>query len=376
MKILYTTEYSGPNICGVWTRVKNEIEYMAKQGHQIIIFSTDINKDGGSLLPYERMAENIHVYRFKPMFRLSENASWWANGDFKEKIKALSPDIIICNTYRHLETSVCLDIAEKLNIPCCLVTHAPFLESGVRSKALSVATWLYDRLFCRLNQFSKIFAISKWEIPYLLNLGAKNEKIIYVPNALPNKLLESDNKAYQKGNKLLFLGRITPIKDIPTLLNALSLGSSEKRHITLAGPIDKEYKKKLNQMYKHIDWHEPIYDIDEKIKLIEQHDIFILPSKREGMPQALLEAMARGKIIISSRNQGALEIVNGTNGFLFDIGNPEQLYKQLCQINSMTEEELQRISESARQTAMEFAASKIYPRTEEIYLSLISNKNK
>jgi glycosyltransferase involved in cell wall biosynthesis len=384
MKILYTSEYSGNNICGVYSRVKDEAEYMHSKGHEVFIFSTNINKSGGYLPDYEWMDESMHCFRFKPMFRLSENASWWAGGKFRETLLKIKPDIIICNTYRHLETSVCLDLSKKLGIPCVLVTHAPFLEPGIRGKVLSAATWLYDRLFCRINEFNGVFSISRWEKPYLEKLGLWLPPC-YVPNALPDELFKKYNicsKNITPKTSILFLGRIAPIKDIPTLLKALELAETPYK-LTLAGPFDKEYRDKLVMMMevlgiqKQTCFTGSIDNMADKIELLDSNDIFVLPSLREGMPIALLEAMARGKIVISSRNQGAKEIIShGENGFLFEIRSPESLHMQLCQIESLTTKELQKISESAIRTAEQFKASKIYPETEKIYLSLISNERK
>lgn len=363
MKILYTSEYKGDKICGVLTRVNNESEWMQKRGYGAYILSAE---------------------DFGPLVRISDNTSLWNLRQLKKEIIDSEPDIIVCNTYRHLETHTCLNAAKKLKIPCVLVTHAPFLESGVRGKVLSAATWLYDRFFSRVNEFSAIIGISRWEIPYLCDLGVKANKFHYIPNALPDELFKNQKslKPLNKSKlKLLFLGRIVPIKDIPTLLKAISLFNSNNIELTIAGPFKKEYRDFLVDGVDKLGIQDKtcfvgsINSLKDKIDIINEHDILVLPSKREGMPQTLLEAMALGKIVISSRNQGALEIIKqGQNGFLFNIGDPEDLYKQLCYINNLNEEELKKISKAAIETASLFSANRIYPQTEKIYLSLISNK--
>jgi cellulose synthase/poly-beta-1,6-N-acetylglucosamine synthase-like glycosyltransferase/glycosyltransferase involved in cell wall biosynthesis len=56
--------------------------------------------------------------------------------------------------------------------------------------------------------------------------------------------------------------------------------------------------------------------------LLEQHDVFLLPSEFEGMPNALLEAMGRGCIPVVSDIQSAVPdlIHNGDNGFVVPLG--------------------------------------------------------
>jgi len=353
MRILYTSEYKGDKICGVLTRVRNESEWMREQGNEIHIICAE---------------------DFGPRFRISDNTSIWNFGKLKKYILELKPDIIVCNTYRHLETHTCLNAAKELGIPYVLVTHASFLEKGVRGKALSAATWLYDMIFTRINDFDAVIGISHWEMPYLWDLGVSINKFWYLPNALPDELFQMASPQASH-DKILFLGRIVPIKDIPTLLKALSLLKNDKYKLTLAGPVEEDYKEYLDLLYKPINWTGAV-DFKKKVELLNSNDIFILPSKREGMPQALLEAMAMGHIVISSRNQGALEIIkHGQNGFLFNIGDEVDLHKQLCQINILTKDELMRISDNALTTAKQFAASKIYPQTEKIYKDLINERH-
>src|SRR3989344_1495924 len=109
-------------------------------------------------------------------------------------------------------------------------------------------------------------------------------------------------------NKILFLGRISPIKSLETLIKSLVYANDKKIIIEIVGPAEEEYKKKLDLLINNLNLKEsvvfssPIYDLKEKIKKIDSCKIFVLPSKAEGMPQALVEAMSRKKIVIASNN--------------------------------------------------------------------------
>ncbi|MEK6953100.1 MAG: glycosyltransferase, partial [Nanoarchaeota archaeon] len=70
----------------------------------------------------------------------------------------------------------------------------------------------------------------------------------------------------------------------------------------------------------------PIFKMDDKIKLFSEHDALVLPSSREAMPQALIEAMAAGLIVISSKTDGGKELIrHGENGYLFEINDSNGL---------------------------------------------------
>jgi glycosyltransferase involved in cell wall biosynthesis len=83
--------------------------------------------------------------------------------------------------------------------------------------------------------------------------------------------------------------------------------------------------------------------LQEKIKKIDSAKIFVLPSKSEAMPQSLIEAMSRGKIVISSNNQGSKELIeNNKNGFLFKIGDEKELAEEINLALSKPHEEIKK----------------------------------
>jgi glycosyltransferase involved in cell wall biosynthesis len=67
--------------------------------------------------------------------------------------------------------------------------------------------------------------------------------------------------------------------------------------------------------------------------LLREFDIFVFPSLREGMPNALLEAMAAGLPVVASGVGGILEVVrDGENGIVVPPGSPEALVAALLRL--------------------------------------------
>ncbi len=55
-------------------------------------------------------------------------------------------------------------------------------------------------------------------------------------------------------------------------------------------------------------------------------DVFVHPSLGDGMPNALLEAMACGKAVVATPVGGAPEVIkNGKNGMLVNVNDPHAL---------------------------------------------------
>lgn len=317
MKILEVCEFSA-GICGVWTRVKQEASEFAKLGYEVQVFSSNRMQGSNELAKCEEDIGGIKIKRFnaKQGKFISKNVTFF---NFDNEIKELKPDVIITHTI-HPHSFKALNYALTNKIPCYLVTHAPF--NVKRHALLSAAKAVFD-LFnkSKLRRFTKIIAITKWEVPYLLKSGIKKENIAYIPNGLPNEFFTQ--KKVKPKKDVLFLGRISPVKDIETLIKAAKLVPSI--NFSVVGSREQGYLENLN-IPSNMKILSPVYDLKKKIKLIDEHKIFVLPSKREAMPQVLLEAMARGKLVISSATDGGKEIIqNKINGFLFEIGDYHKL---------------------------------------------------
>jgi len=155
-----------------------------------------------------------------------------------------------------------------------------------------------------INKYTKIITITKWEEPFLFKYGAKKQKIIYIPNGIPKELLTL-KRTKRKQKRILFLGRIAPVKGLETLIKAYTLIKNPPQ-ITIVGPKEKGYNI---QFPKNFEVKDPVYDEKEKMKLYQESDIFVLPSKREAMPQSLIEAKAAGLTVISSKTSGGKEMI-------------------------------------------------------------------
>lgn len=333
MKILELCHFTEGG-CGVWTRAREESIRLAKRGHEVLILSSNAVKGKNETAPQEESIRKIKIKRF-PFTKLGgESFMYW---NFTKEALAFNPDVIIAHNYRQPHTTKALRIAKHIRKkkPCkvVLVTHAPFPEGNVtRTKMASIIVNLYDKTVGRwtLNKFDKILAISHWEIPHLVKIGAEKERIVYIPNGIPQEFF-SQKKAREE-NKIVFLGRISPKKKLDTLVRAIPLLKDKKIKIEIIGPEEQPYAQEIHSLVKklkvenRISFAGPVYELKEKIKKIDSAKVFVLPSRVEGMPQSLIDAMARGKIVIGSNSEAIRDLIkDGENGYLFEFDNPKSL---------------------------------------------------
>ena len=132
--------------------------------------------------------------------------------------------------------------------------------------------------------------------------------------------------------------------------------------------------KKLN-LEKRTLFVEETHEIE---KYFKASDIFILPSKREGLPNALLEAMACGLHCIVNRIEGITDYVidNRKSGYLLDSLNPEHIAKILTEaLDSKNKDD--RIGKNARQKIEQsFNLDKIEDSYFALYSDLIKEEKK
>lgn len=389
LKILEITAFSA-GICGVWARVLQEAKLLAKK-HDVRVFSSNIKRGTDKkekAKSYEEI-ENIKIHRFPTFASFGQNTYFWK---FKKQALRFKPDIIITHAYRQYYSTLALRVAKKLKVPCILVTHAPFLEKRLRNWKLNLAVWLYDNLVGKkiINQYDRVISITKWEIPFLLNLGCKKDRIVYIPNGIPDEFFQrrkqAKKKQEKKGKTILFLGRVTEIKDLETLIKAFKIVKEnsdkpdKKIKLKIVGPVEEPYGARLTRMIgqlrlnNSVSFFPPIYNTKEKIDIIDDADIFVLPSKREGMPQSLIEAMSRSKIVISSKTDGGKEMIkDGKNGFLFEIENPSELAEKIlfC-FDKKNKRKIQQIEKNAKTCVEQFNWQRVIKEIENMIKELVS----
>jgi len=360
MKIAFTSTYSYPSASGVWNYVYNVAKELIKKEHEVHVFSSNLIAGTDKTSSTYELFEGVHLHRFPAKLKLSENVSIW--NPYKDLIK-LKPDVIHCNTYRHPETLSALKAAKKLKIPCFLTTHAPFVESELRNPIQNIGAYLYD-IFKKqtLNHFTKVIAITDWELPYLYGLGCKKENVEVIPTGISDIFL----KIKPRGSQIIYAGRISRIKNIQLLIEAVKEMPNVK--IKIIGPVDSEYK--LPEIPSNVELVNKKYNLKEELKEFGKSKIYITSSNREGSPQTLLEAMAAGLLVISADNKGAKEIIGNDRGLLFRKGNKKDL---IAKLNWGIEDydKYKSIIKNAKRFAEKRTWNKLAGRLEKIYLNFI-----
>lgn len=228
---------------------------------------------------------------------------------------------------------------------------------------------------------STIFhATSNQEKNDIRELGFK-QPIAVVPNGidLPEiKKIKKDNKPLKK---LLFLGRIHPIKGIHNLLMAWQEIQNIHQNWTLeiVGPDNYNYLSELNRTTKKLQLKRVVFSKEihgeEKNMKYQSADLFILPSHSENFGVSVAEALSNGIPCVVSKGAPWKILDEKKAGWWID-NSVEMLTKNLISILSMSTSELESMGLNGRDLVSEdFNWNKVSAMMTEVYLWILTKKN-
>ena len=158
----------------------------------------------------------------------------------------------------------------------------------------------------------------------------------------------------------LYTGRLLRDKGILEYLKAAcQIAESRPRlRFWIAGEMEPENPAALTHRELAPYFSHPAFKywgfLDDIRPVLAQADVFVLPSYREGMPRAVLEAMAMGKPIVTTDAAGCKETVEpGENGLLVPVRNVEALTSAMQQLMDLPPAVLQEMGEKSRQRALD-----------------------
>jgi glycosyltransferase involved in cell wall biosynthesis len=190
---------------------------------------------------------------------------------------------------------------------------------------------------------NRVIVLSNYWKDFFKN-NIKCSNTVVVSNSVNPEEFEKSITEEMEAHDFLFLGKLCKRKGIYDLIEAtnelVNKQGHRDLHFWLAGDGDLEKVKAVINRYRLCEnvhllgW----LDNQNKLNYLRKAGTLILPSYHEGFPIAILEAMASGKVIITSSIVGIPEIIiNGENGYLIEPGNIRALCNCILTVKESTE---------------------------------------
>lgn len=172
---------------------------------------------------------------------------------------------------------------------------------------------------------------------------------VLIPNYVETKVFKPMNIAKKKGS-ICFIGRLSQEKNLFALLVALK-GLPYTISIIGLGEQEVQLKKfaNTNEVNANFLGNIPNHELP---KILNPHELFILPSLYENMPKTLLEAMSCGMPVIGTNVKGINEVIEDRKNGILCATDSNSIKAAI--ISLMENEELkQKLGENARRTIIE-----------------------
>lgn len=171
---------------------------------------------------------------------------------------------------------------------------------------------------------------------HLIIDGRLNEKnLVVIPNGISaSRFLGTPPRVPQTPCRLITVGRLEHVKGQDLIIRALAAGSDYFKELWLVG--DGAESASLHQLSSDL-------GVDHKVRflgtrndipsLLAQADVYVAPSRSEGLPVAVLEAMASGLPVIATDIEGHREVLEGV-GWLVSPEEPLSLVQNIMAVLS------------------------------------------
>jgi len=215
------------------------------------------------------------------------------------------------------------DVVHAHNVP-----SAPAMRAARGGKVLTMhgvfseqVGYLHGGLARRLGAWAEhkalewadaITAVSRSAAERYRSLGFN---VIHVPNAIdPADLPVEGTRFFER--QVVYCGRLSREKGVDLLIEAIKRIDANLV-VVGGGPLERELRE-LARGNPRVSFTGPL-PRGEALKLVKGSDVFVLPSRHEGLSTALLEAMAMGVPVVATRVGGNPELVeHGETGLLVE----------------------------------------------------------
>jgi glycosyltransferase involved in cell wall biosynthesis len=266
--------------------------------------------------------------------------------------------------------SVCVFLVRLLRRPVVVQIHG----GPGDAEAFAARLGPVRRLFIRrgLGAANRVLAVSG-ESARTMERCFGVEGVGVIPNAAPAVPADLAEAVAEEPHVLYIGGFENPVKGGDALVAALELCADELGEVTfeLGGP--GEPSEALLGLaasapnVRAIGW----LDRTAKGEAFERCSLFVLPSLSEGLPVALLEAMAWGRAIVATRVGGVPDVVtDGVEAMIVPPGDPAALADGIRRL-MRDPEERRRLGRAARRRALSLNEDEVCGRLDALYRELV-----
>lgn len=323
MKILQITTFFHPVTGGVESHVLNLSRELEKNGHEVIVLTSNSTKKGRKVSQRETDYFGLEIHRFRSWFSLSYYHKFFPGIFiylFREQY-----DLIHVHGLRKNESYIALFVGWLRKKPVVLTTHNPF-PTWSRSNLSDFLIKVHDMTAGKflVKKFSKIITLVPSEKEKLTSAFSVSPKNIHqVPNAVEDLFFTNGKESiFYKDwginperweGIVLWVGRASYAKGLQNLKFAIK---KLKNVLFFFAGGDDGYMPTLKKLYQdceNVMFSERFITPEKQLDMYAAADVSVLPSFHEAFGLVILESLAQGVSVISTSRGGPSEVFEKTD---------------------------------------------------------------
>ncbi|MET0753335.1 MAG: glycosyltransferase family 4 protein [Pyrinomonadaceae bacterium] len=288
---------------------------------------------------------------------------------FRREIREKQIDVVHLNTAL-APLSIMRDaaLARIANRPIVLHLH------GGRFFTQKFDNSFFERLTGKMLRRAKIVVVLSETEKEFIESRWQNPDVRILENSVALDEIQT-RKPEASEKTMIFLGRLHEDKGLREIVETCRVLKSENFQFNFkcfgAGGAKEKFISEMTDVLGEKFFYGGIVSGAEKWKALSESDIFLLPSRYEGLPVAMLEAMAAGCVpVVSEIGSINLVVKDGINGFLIEPQNVPQTVEKLRFLLS-DKAEWENLRRNARKTVEEkFNLKNYIEKLENIYAEI------
>ena len=367
IKVLLVSPYSAKKIGGIGTWSKSVVDAFDESENVCILF-----QNTKSFLKFTPKSVVGHLFKgvtdtatiliklfmnclFKKpsVIHYTSSASW-----------ALRKDLIA------------IRIARLFKIPFVIHWHFGRIPEIFKEKGTE-----YNHLKRVSCLVSKSIAIDKSSYEALKQDGVENA--CYIPNALPDNVLDASEKAEEsarENNMVLFVGHVIKTKGVYELVRSCTR-IAEVHRLLIAGPYSEEVRSDLILIAQSRDngrWLHFLGEItrEEVFDYYRKCAIFALPSYTEGFPYVILEAMAFGCPIIATEVGAIPQLITSSTGILVPARDEERLTNAIDLLINDKQKASELGKNAKQEVTLNYSTKSVMKQYEQVWVQICQEKKR
>ena len=365
--VIQIAGYYPPSLGGMERVAQAVSEHLAGHGYDVRVFTSSINQPANPPAPRQ---PRLTIQRFKAI-ELAHTA--FAPGFIPALFKTPKHSVFHLHLSQAFYPEWTMIAAKLRRIPYVVHFHLDLQPSG----PLGALFIPYKALIIRtvIKHASSVIVFSPEQQRFIhKTYGVANKKIAIIPNGVDAEYLAKRPKqGIKRGGSqapsLLYVGRVSSQKRVGMLVSALARMQTPAR-LTIVG--DGEERAAVEAMVPVAIANRVIFTGQlppaKTLPYFKSADVFVMASKVEGMPLALLEAMAAGLPVVGADVPGIRELVGGV-GILVKNPSPETFARALDELLAKPAA-LKELSQKSLQAAKRYSWPALVDQLEQLYRSL------